>query len=83
MSIFKALKWYYRNTASSMLLVLLLGACAFADFLARFKMDIANRKFASMDEHAWSDFLNWQRGESLAAVRALQGENESGEEGAD
>jgi hypothetical protein len=36
-----------------------------------------------MDEHAWSDFLNWQRGESLAAVRALQGENESGEEGAD
>ncbi len=33
-----------------MLLVLLLGACAFADFRARMKMDMANRKFAIIDD---------------------------------
>jgi len=51
MSISKAAKWAYRNTASSMLLVLLLGACALADFLARTRMYLANRKFAIMDVH--------------------------------
>ena len=39
--------------------------------------------FAGMDEHARRDFLDWQRGESLAAERALRREGESGDEGAD
>jgi len=49
MSIAKALKWFNRHAASSMLLVLLLGASAVADFMARTRMDMANRRFAIMD----------------------------------
>ena len=51
MSISKAIKWSYQNTASSMLLVLLLATCAVIDFLARARMELANRKFAVMDVH--------------------------------
>jgi hypothetical protein len=39
--------------------------------------------FAGMDEHARRYCLDRQRGESFAAERALQGEGESGDEGAD
>ena len=50
MTIFQALKWFNRHGASSVLLVLLLGASAFVDFSARFQMDMANRQFALMDD---------------------------------
>jgi len=50
MSISGALKWFNRYAASSMLLVLLLGASAFADFMARIRMDMANRQFAILDD---------------------------------
>ncbi len=39
--------------------------------------------FAGMDEHAWRDFLDWQRGQRLAARRALRPEDERCDEGAD
>ena len=38
-----------------MLVVLLLGACAFADFMARIRMDMASRHFAIMDDRTVRD----------------------------
>ena len=55
MSISKALKWFNRHGLSSFSLALLLGACAFADFMARLRMDIFSRQFAIMDERTIRD----------------------------
>ncbi len=50
MSISQALKWFNRHGAFSGLLALLLVGSAFADLIARTKMDMSNRQFAIMDD---------------------------------
>lgn len=42
-------KWFNRHGASTVLFIILLGACVWFDFIARIRMDIANRQFANMD----------------------------------
>src|SRR6266542_2310884 len=49
MQIPAALKWINRHSASSVLLLLVLGASTFAHVLARVRMDMASR-FAIMDD---------------------------------
>ena len=50
MQILTALKWINRHSASSVVLLLLLGASTFAHVLAHLRMDMANRQFAIMDD---------------------------------
>src|SRR6266478_4139190 len=42
--------WFNRHGAFSFLLVLLFAASAFADFMARLRLDMANRRFAIMED---------------------------------
>ncbi len=50
MQIPATLKWINRHSASSVLLLLLLGASAFAHVLAHVRMEVASRQFAIMDD---------------------------------
>ena len=62
-SISESFKWFNRHGAPLVLLLLLLGAAAFANLMARLRMDMADRRFALMDERTIHemrviDFLN-------------------------
>jgi hypothetical protein len=49
MRISDALKWFNRHGATSVSFIVLFGACAWFDFIARIRMDLANRQFVIMD----------------------------------
>jgi hypothetical protein len=62
-SISESFKWFNRHGAPLMFLLLLLGAAAFANLMARIRMDMADRQFVLMDDSTVRDmrvidFLN-------------------------